>query len=59
MSVRNTNDGSDGGAIVGGDEDTAQAKMKIMKECGLHVCESPAEIGKTMAAVLKGQKATA
>jgi len=47
------------GAIVGGDEDTAQAKMKIMKECGLHVCESPAEIGKTMAAVLKGQKATA
>jgi succinyl-CoA synthetase alpha subunit len=47
------------GAIVGGAEDTAQAKMKIMSECGLHVCESPAEIGKTMAAVLKGQKATA
>jgi succinyl-CoA synthetase alpha subunit len=46
------------GAIVGGAEDTAQAKMKIMQECGLHVCESPAEIGKTMAAVLKGQKAT-
>jgi succinyl-CoA synthetase alpha subunit len=47
------------GAIVGGAEDTAQAKMKIMRECGIHVCESPAEIGKTMAAVLKGQKATA
>jgi succinyl-CoA synthetase alpha subunit len=45
------------GAIVGGAEDTAQAKMKIMRECGIHVCESPAEIGKTMAAVLKGVKA--
>lgn len=44
------------GAIVGGTEDTAQAKMKIMRECGIHVCESPAEIGKTMAAVLKGEK---
>lgn len=44
------------GAIVGGAEDTAQAKMKIMRECGIHVCESPAEIGKTMVAVLKGQK---
>jgi succinyl-CoA synthetase alpha subunit len=44
------------GAIVGGAEDTAQAKMKIMKECGIHVVESPAEIGKTMAAVLKGEK---
>ena len=40
------------GAIVGGKDDTAQAKMAIMKECGLHVCESPAEIGKTMAKVL-------
>lgn len=45
------------GAIVGGAEDTAQAKMKIMRECGIHVCESPAEIGKTMASVLKGVKA--
>jgi succinyl-CoA synthetase alpha subunit len=44
------------GAIVGGADDTAQAKMKIMRECGIHVCESPAEIGKTMAAVLKGEK---
>lgn len=47
------------GAIVGGAEDTAQAKMKIMRECGIVVCESPAEIGKTMAAVLKGQKVSA
>src|SRR3954470_10195513 len=31
------------GAIVGGKDDTAQAKMAIMKECGIHVCESPAE----------------
>lgn len=45
------------GAIVGGAEDTAQAKMKIMRECGITVCESPAEIGKTMAEVLKGVKA--
>ena len=41
------------GAIVGGAEDTAEAKMKTMKECGIHVAESPADIGKTMAAVLK------
>ncbi len=47
------------GAIVGGAEDTAQAKMKILRECGIFVCESPAEIGKTMAAVLKGEKITA
>ena len=42
------------GAIVGGHDDTAQAKMEIMRECGLHVVDSPAAIGKTMAAVLKG-----
>jgi succinyl-CoA synthetase alpha subunit len=41
------------GAIVGGAEDTAAAKMKIMRECGIRVVESPAEIGSTMAAVLK------
>lgn len=41
------------GAIVGGKEDTAQAKMAIMRECGIVVCESPALIGKTMAEVLK------
>jgi succinyl-CoA synthetase alpha subunit len=36
------------GAIIGGDEDTAEAKMKIMAECGIHVVSSPAEIGKKM-----------
>ena len=41
------------GAIIGGAEDTAAAKMKIMRECGIHVCESPAVIGITMAQVLK------
>ncbi|MCX8079995.1 MAG: succinate--CoA ligase subunit alpha [Bacteroidia bacterium] len=42
------------GAIVGGKDDTAQAKMEIMRQNGLYVVESPAEIGKTMASVLKG-----
>ncbi|KAA2245603.1 succinate--CoA ligase subunit alpha [Chitinophaga agrisoli] len=41
------------GAIIGGADDTAAAKMKIMAECGVHVVESPANIGKTMAEVLK------
>jgi succinyl-CoA synthetase alpha subunit len=41
------------GAIVGGADDTAAAKMKIMRECGIHVVDSPADIGKTMAIVLK------
>jgi succinyl-CoA synthetase alpha subunit len=41
------------GAIVGGKDDTAEAKMAIMRECGIHVVESPAVIGKTMAQVLK------
>lgn len=36
------------GAIIGGAEDTAAAKMAIMRECGIHVVESPAEIGETM-----------
>lgn len=40
------------GAIIGGKDDTAQAKKKILKECGVHVVESPAHIGKTMADVL-------
>jgi succinyl-CoA synthetase alpha subunit len=40
------------GAIVGGKDDTAQAKMTIMAECGIHVVESPAEIGKKVAEVL-------
>jgi succinyl-CoA synthetase alpha subunit len=41
------------GAIIGGAEDTAAAKMQIMTECGIHVVASPADIGKTMAEVLK------
>lgn len=40
------------GAIIGGAEDTAAAKMKIMAECGITVVESPAEIGETMAKIL-------
>jgi len=42
------------GAIVGGAEDTAEAKMKIMRECGIHVVDSPAQIGMRMAQVIKG-----
>ncbi len=45
------------GAIIGGADDTAAAKMKIMSECGIHVVASPADIGKTMAAVLKKELA--
>ena len=41
------------GAIVGGADDTAAAKMKIMAECGIRVVESPAEIGVAMAELLK------
>lgn len=41
------------GAIIGGAEDTAAAKMKIMRECGIHVVESPAFIGITMVEALK------
>ena len=41
------------GAIIGGADDTAEAKMKIMAACGIHVCASPADIGKTMLAALK------
>jgi succinyl-CoA synthetase alpha subunit len=40
------------GAIVGGSDDTAQAKKQIMRECGIHVIESPAEIGKKVAKLL-------
>ncbi|WP_018343672.1 succinate--CoA ligase subunit alpha [Cytophaga aurantiaca] len=45
------------GAIVGGADDTAAAKMKIMAECGIHVVQSPADIGETMANVMKKQLA--
>jgi succinyl-CoA synthetase alpha subunit len=41
------------GAIVGGADDTAAAKMKIMSESGIHVVQSPADIGKTMKQILK------
>jgi succinyl-CoA synthetase alpha subunit len=40
------------GAIVGGDDDTAEAKKRIMRECGIHVVDSPAHIGAKMAEVL-------
>jgi succinyl-CoA synthetase alpha subunit len=40
------------GAIVGGTDDTAQAKKSIMRECGIHVVESPAEIGKKVKEVM-------
>jgi succinyl-CoA synthetase alpha subunit len=41
------------GAIVGGTDDTAEAKMNILRECGINVSESPAEIGSLMAKLLK------
>ena len=41
------------GAIIGGKNDTAPAKMAIMKECGIHVVESPAEIGNTVVKALR------
>ncbi len=40
------------GAIVGGSDDTAQAKKAIMRDCGIHVVDSPAEIGKKVAEVM-------
>jgi succinyl-CoA synthetase alpha subunit len=43
------------GAIIGGADDTAAAKMKIMSECGIHVVQSPADIGQTMLQVLGGK----
>lgn len=42
------------GAIIGGDDDTAEAKMRIMRECGIHVVESPADIGKMMKKAMEG-----
>ena len=40
------------GAIVGGADDTAQAKMKILRENGIHVVDSPAKIGSKVAEIL-------
>jgi succinyl-CoA synthetase alpha subunit len=42
------------GAIIGGKDDTAAAKMEIMRACGITVVDSPAAIGETIAKVLKG-----
>ncbi len=42
------------GAIIGGDDDTAEAKMQIMTECGITVVESPAIIGEAMAKLING-----
>jgi len=43
------------GAIIGGADDTAEAKMKIMQECGIHVVYSPADIGDTMLKALSSK----
>ncbi len=43
------------GAIIGGKDDTASAKMNIMQKCGIHVVESPADIGKTLVEALKAK----
>ena len=40
------------GAIVGGEDDTAEAKMRILSECGIHVVASPAKIGSKMAELI-------
>jgi succinyl-CoA synthetase alpha subunit len=45
------------GAIIGGKDDTAAAKMEIMRQCGINVVESPATIGETMAKALAGKAA--
>mgnify|MGYP006273074089 CR=1 FL=1 len=45
------------GAIIGGKDDTAQAKMDALRRCGVHVVETPATIGETMARVLQGETA--
>lgn len=42
------------GAIIGGANDTAAAKMQIMKDCGIHVVDSPANLGETMLKALRG-----
>ena len=47
------------GAIIGGADDTAEAKMRIMAECGLYVSQSPATIGDTMLEALKATGVTA
>jgi succinyl-CoA synthetase alpha subunit len=44
------------GAIIGGADDTAAAKMKVMKECGIYVVDSPADIGEMMLKALAEAK---
>jgi succinyl-CoA synthetase alpha subunit len=46
------------GAIIGGAEDTAAAKMQIMRDCGIYVVDSPASIGDKVAQVLSGVAVT-
>ena len=41
------------GAIVGGADDTAEAKKRILRECGVHVVDSPAKIGEKVAEIMK------
>jgi succinyl-CoA synthetase alpha subunit len=41
------------GAIIGGKADTAEAKMTVMRDCGIFVVESPAEIGASVAKTLR------
>jgi len=40
------------GAIVSGEEESAEAKKRVMRECGIHVVDSPADLGAAMAALL-------
>lgn len=44
------------GAIISGVDDSAEAKFKVLEECGVHVSRSPSELGETMEKVLKGKK---
>ena len=41
------------GAIVSGEDESAEAKKRVMRECGIHVVDSPADIGSKMAEVLE------
>jgi len=41
------------GAIVSGEEESAEAKKRVLRECGVHVVDSPADIGSKMAELLK------
>ena len=45
------------GAIVSGEEESAEAKKAVLRECGIHVVDSPAQIGATMVGALKAVNA--